>query len=548
MNFNKYTNTPLLFLLIICFSISLYGQDNRGSFSGSFEGIGNFFLRDSAIDASGTPQYDRQLFGAESWLELNYAYQGFNVGMRFDLFNNSNRINPQDSYTDQGIGRWFVQKKIYGLGITVGHIWDQIGSGAIFRSYEERALGLDNALYGARLTYDLGENWQLKAFTGRQKNLFDTYDAIIKGGSAEGFLLFGNEEKPWSIAPGIGILSRTLDDATMTRVVQVVASYVSEADRIPLNYNNYLLSINNTLSYGNITWYLEGAFKSKDIYFDPEAPRTLLSGATSKGKLENEKGSMIFSTISWADKGIGVNLQYKRTQNFEIRVDPLLTEDDGLVNFLPPMFRQNTYQLKARYAPATLLLGEQAYQAELSYAPSRKLRFLLSVANIANFSNDLLYRELDTEVTYKYKRLWTLIGGIYTQWYNQEVYEGKPDVPMVRTVIPYIDFLYRFTKQKSIRVEAQYLQSEQAHGTIAFGLLEFGMAPHWSFELADQYNFKPVKGDPLHFPRIGVNYTYRSNRISMAYVKQQEGIVCTGGICRLEPAFSGVKLTVKSTF
>ncbi|MEM9822759.1 MAG: DUF6029 family protein [Bacteroidota bacterium] len=43
-------------------------------------------------------------------------------------------------------------------------------------------------------------------------------------------------------------------------------------------------------------------------------------------------------------------------------------------------------------------------------------------------------------------------------------------------------------------------------------------------------------------------YTNGANRFSLSYIKQVEGIVCAGGICRLEPAFSGVRATVSSTF
>jgi hypothetical protein len=38
------------------------------------------------------------------------------------------------------------------------------------------------------------------------------------------------------------------------------------------------------------------------------------------------------------------------------------------------------------------------------------------------------------------------------------------------------------------------------------------------------------------------------NRITLGYVRQVEGINCTGGVCRLEPAFNGVKATLTSSF
>ena len=35
--------------------------------------------------------------------------------------------------------------------MTVGNFYDQFGSGLVFRSYEERNLGIDNAMDGFRL-------------------------------------------------------------------------------------------------------------------------------------------------------------------------------------------------------------------------------------------------------------------------------------------------------------------------------------------------------------------------------------------------------------
>jgi len=37
--------------------------------------------------------------------------------------------------------------------VTVGNYYEQFGSGMIFRSYEERGLGYDNAMDGVRIKY-----------------------------------------------------------------------------------------------------------------------------------------------------------------------------------------------------------------------------------------------------------------------------------------------------------------------------------------------------------------------------------------------------------
>lgn len=169
-----------------------FTQDG-GIISGNLQAAGNFFIRDTLIGAANTPQYDRQLYGADAWLNLSYSNWGFDFGLRFDLFNNSNLLNPTGSFTGQGIGRWFIKKNINRLDIAVGYLYDQIGSGIIFRAYEERALLIDNALYGARLQYQLLPQWRVKVFTGLQKQQFDNYNSIIKGFQTEGFLSAGAE-------------------------------------------------------------------------------------------------------------------------------------------------------------------------------------------------------------------------------------------------------------------------------------------------------------------------------------------------------------------
>ena len=102
----------LTFFLLI-FTGILSAQSDGGRLSGNFQANANFFQRDSLIGAANPPQYDRQLYGSEGWLNLNYSNWGFEFGLRFDFFNNSNLLNPNGgSFSGEGIGRWYVKKKL----------------------------------------------------------------------------------------------------------------------------------------------------------------------------------------------------------------------------------------------------------------------------------------------------------------------------------------------------------------------------------------------------------------------------------------------------
>ena len=120
---------------------------------------------------------------------------------------------------------------------------------------------------------------------------------------------------------------------------------------------------------------------------------------------------------------------------------------------------------------------------------------------------------------------------------------------MVETITPYADFLYKFDRKKALRTEVQYMNTQQDFGSWLFGLMEYTIAPNWTFTISDMWNIDPQRTEEdLHYPRFDVFYNLKANRFSLSYVKQVEGIVCSGGICRLEPAFSGVRFTVNSTF
>lgn len=256
---------------------------------------------------------------------------------------------------------------------------------------------------------------------------------------------------------------------------------------------------------------------------------------------------------------MGVTLEVKRTENFDFRTDPTLTLNDGLIGFLPPMNHITTYRLTSRYNPATQFTSELAIQGDVNWKINKKYTLNINASNITTLGYDLLYRELYGDLNYKPNRKFNSHYGLQLQWYNQAVYEGKPKTitPMVSTITPFVDVLYKFTPKKSLKAESQFMYSRQDYGSWIYLLLEYGMAPYWRFELSGMYNIIPNEGNPnipegaggkILYPTAGIIYQVKSSRYSLRYVKQVEGVVCTGGICRLEPAFSGVKFEVNTRF
>ena len=548
-----YFGALALFLFFILCPTNLSAQ-SESSITGNLVSNNQFFIRDTAIGAANTPQYDRQLFGADAWFDLRYQNQsGLRAGLRFDMFLNSNLLNPTGSFNGQGIGRWFVQKSFGPLDIEGGYIYHQIGSGIIFRSYEERALAIDNSLFGVRATYNFSDDLSVTGFAGKQKQQFDIYSSNIRGAHIDGFTTLGDSTGTFSLAPGVGVVARTLDDNTMNLVVSTLNTYPAQ-DTFSPRYNTYAVSVYNTLTVGPFSWYIEGAYKTADIQTDPEGTFVrVVDGqevVTEGEKIFQDEGSVIYTSLGYAGGGLGLSGEYKRTENFFWRARPQANLNQGFIGFLPPMTRINTYRLTARYNAATQEIAEQAFQIDAAYRINKKWRVSANYSHIDRLNGDPLWREELIQVDYKHSRKLQIIGGLQSVQYDQELYEMKPGVPVVKTFTPYAEVLYKFSRKRALRTEFQMLNTDEDFGSWLFGLAELTVAPHWTFTASDMYLFDPAKAedDQTHFPRFDIFYAWKANRISASYIKQVEGVVCSGGICRLEPAFSGYRLSLFAQF
>lgn len=537
----------LILIFFLLFDIQIFAQ---GTLSGDFMMNMNFFQRDSSIRASDNPLYDNYLNGNEAWLDLRYSYKGFTVFTRIDGFNNSNLYNPNQAMRGFGIGAWSVSKEINNdLTVTAGYIYDQIGSGLLFRSYEDRGLLIDNALVGFELKYKLQDNITLKGFTGQQKKLSipdyipnERYEPVIKGLNAEGDFTLGKAH----LLPGIGVLNRTLDDKSMSSVVDGINAQPIDTRFVP-TYNMYAFTAYNTLTVGKFSWYAEGAFKSHEAI----AVNNLLI---------DKPGNSQFTTIGYAQKGLAINFSGKRTENFVMRTSPNEILLNGMLNWQPVIARIRPQRLIARYTPASQDVSEMAEGVDVLIAPNDNLNITTNYTHITTLDNIELYQEIYGEFNYQAEP-WVVEAGCQILKYNRELYQVHPGAPMVNAVTPFADVTYKLTSKKSLRAEFQYMATQQDYGSWVFALLEFNIAPKWSISASDMYNIAPntnednpnYEGPGItpaanHYYNIFTSYTKGPHRFTIAYVKQVDGINCTGGVCRYEPAFSGVKATITSSF
>ncbi len=529
-----------IILLFVAASPFLHAQ---GSFSGGLELNSEFYQRDTSIGASNTPHYDNLLSSTDAWLNLDYRNykHKLEAGIRLDVFNNSNLHDPGTPYTALGIGRFYLRKTFNNLTITGGYFYDQFGSGITFRSYQDRALGIDNATLGIHLEYDFLENWTVKAFTGMQKNRLkpfrtdiSLYNPIIKGLNAEGSIKIGEDI---SLLPGGSVVNRTLDENSMNFIVNTIESY-DEEDRFVPKYNTFAYSLYNRLNIGNVSWYIEGARKTSEAIYNADQ------------KLVNRPGSVVYSTLTYSQRGFGAGLKLKRTDDFVFRTSPNEKLLDGMISYVPPVSKQNSLRLPARYVAATQELEELAGSGNITYTPKKGYTINATYSEVRAFDYEELFREIYVDLELNTSRKWKgLIGGQYID-YDQVFYEGK-GASMVHALTPFLEFNYNIDRRKSIRMELQQQFSEQDYGDWVYGLLEFSIAPYFTVSVSDMYNYDPnppTSTKKQHYYSFTTSFVYQRHRLSLSYTKQVEGVICTGGVCRYEPAFNGFKVRLTSSF
>ena len=390
---------------------------------------------------------------------------------------------------------------------------------------------------------------------------------VISGLNIEGSIDLGKdssgEAKFGSLQVGASALNRTLDDGAMSWLVANINTYDRDDQFVP-KYNVYGFNGYFTYYLGNFTWNVEANYKSEEAIVD------------SDNKLKLKDGKVLYTSLSWGkskikigDKtmSLGVNVQARHIDHFVLKTSPNAILLEGLVSYMPSLTKQNTYRLMARYNAPAQDLGEDGIQGEIEAKIGKKTRISFNSSYVQSLASNgkldtttnkmkpiQLFREFNLELVQSIGND-KLKLGMQNVNYNQARYEQEPEYEMVVTLTPFFEWLHKTTAGKTFRVEGQYLQTGQDQGSFANMVIEYYFTKNFSMALGDMVNVKPhryknmaISDEILHYPSVFVGYVHNNSVYTLSYIKQQAGVNCSGGICRLEPAFSGVRFTVSSNF
>lgn len=555
-------------LFLSLFSLSSYAQSLLGGkVTGNFQMDIQASKEDSIIGAEKV--YERLLSNA--FANINYTSGDFSAGLRFESY-----LNPilgfDAQYKGAGIPyRYASYKKDY-LEVTVGNYYEQFGNGLIFRSYEERNLGLDNAMDGLRIVAKPVNGVAIKGVIGKQRyyweDIWENNNGLIRGIDAEVSL---ND-----------LITKLNNSVTRFTFGGSFVSVYEQANPkyITLNDQMYKMLIPENV----------GAMAAR---FDLSHKAFFLSGEYAyKGQDPNavngyiyKPGNALLLKASYSVKGLGISLEAKRIDNMSFKSKRSETGNMLNVNYLPAITRQHAYSLMAMYPYATQVNGEMGIQADIMYKIKKntllggkygtELKLNYSrvhsidqqpiegyalnqmgtdgyTSNFFKVGDELYFQEINFEIGKKVSRDLKLNFMYSNQFFNPIAF-GHPESEDLVANIFVADATYKISKKHSIRGEVQWLLTEANYGEWATGdwlqaTAEYNFAGKWFFALSDQWNYGNEVGDKTHYYSVSLGSTYKTTRVSLSYGKQRSGIICIGGVCREVPASNGLFMTITSSF
>lgn len=545
-------------LLVGCFLLlnTSYSQQKKyGKLTGFYESfLQNYNKKDDKI---GFVAPDDRL-RSNHYFKLDYSYKNFSTGVQLEAYEKNALLGYPEIFKGNGITNYYVGYTTKKIAITVGNFYEQFGNGAIFRSWEDRQIGINNALFGGRIIAKPTDFLTIKTIAGRKRNGFDYSNALTYGADIE-LDIYKDTSTQRNIQLGLGFINNKEDyNGTQSNVptnVQLISSRI--------NYNSKKLIVST-----------EVALKTNDVIIND-----LGNIATST---RNFTGSLIQINGNIINENSGVNIVLRQVNNFGAKTNRLAPLNQLLLNYVPALTKQHHYsltniyvynpQVRFSFFPGEIINsvgelggkiewyknfpkkskwgGKYGMQLNVSFAQYNGLHY--STRDIATTkitplkSNEINFRDFHFEVKKNWSKQFKTSLTYVNLLYNQQLIEGFGSTKLkANTVV--LDGTYKFKKGNSLKADLQHMWVENGKGNWAATTIEYATGNTLSFFFSDLFHYQNSTGG-IHYFNGGLAFTKSTIRIMASYGRQREGLICVGGVCRLVPASSGFNLTTSFSF
>ncbi|MBU2922902.1 hypothetical protein KO504_16250 [Winogradskyella psychrotolerans] len=546
----------IVILVTLLSNLYLINAQENGSFYGGLESNSQWLQTDKGLNFVAPEDQ----FRANNYVLMNYNLGKFTAGAQYESYLPSGLLGYSPIYDNQNdIATYYFNYKDENLDITAGYFYEQFGSGLILRSWEDRQLGLNNAIKGLNIKFNATKDLSLKAVFGKQRYGFEESAGTIQGIDADLSLSGALNIESVDIQLGASYVDRYQDTNGNEALPTTVGAYGGRLDFIIDNF------------YAGV----EAIVKDPDVIVNEEQ--------ISSNKLYD--GTALQVNAGYAKKGLGINATFRRLENFSFYSDRFAEGNiynQQVVNYVPGLTKQQDYLLTNLYVynPQPRLIiesfdqrsGEVGTQFDLFYSFKKgtslggkygtKLAMNFSYwggldaeYNIENRwykakfigKGHQLFRDFNLEIKKKWSKNWSSVLTYQNVIVDKAIVEGGPlGKKSILANIGVIEATRRFDNGKAARFVVQHLWSEDDRKNWAAGVVEYNFSTRLALYVADNYNYGGV--DKIHYYSVGGSYSKGNTRLGINYGRQRGGLICIGGVCRFVPSNTGLSANLTVAF
>ena len=567
----------ILYLLLCLFvaPTAFAGDDAKkkdwGHLAGSLESTNHFYVEDAANNfyPSMQPQLkDGNRIASNDYLKLDYYKDRLYAGMQLEGYFPS-LVGYPVSESVMSLSNLYVSWRDKSYSVTAGTFYEQLGSGLLFRSWEDRMLGLNNAMLGARATYNFNDLLAVRAFWGIPRLGKVNDNASLMGFERKFFGL--------GLADGVNVAAADFSLALSNLIGMDAASLYLEGSLLNKHEQAREALVaagcrtNNLGWSGRVNFDMDGFFV-KGEYVNAGKQILNVADVLYGGKIENGNAQLV--EFGYNGRGLGLTVTGRRMDRMNQKIYTYTDSHLGyssaanMLSYRPAMCTQYTYMLttlnpySCEIGDKVIRAGEMGGQIDAFYNFRRgtKLGGKRGMKVHANFStyygldsegkfsaDDFLFRDFSFDVEKQWTKKFKSVLLYSLQDYNSINTSNGQYIGLSHVVVA--DLLYKWTPTVSTRMELQYLSTKEAQGDWLAGLFEFNLAPHWSVFASDMWNHGNIEESMrLHYYNAGLSFTIEHLRISAGYGRYKAGFICSGGVCRAIPAYTGANLSLTASF
>ncbi len=547
--------------LISFVAIAVSAQEKPDPFSvfGGLESNSTWYMNDPGLNVV----HPDPAIRSNNYLFVNGKYKGWTAGIQVESYEDKALLNYNPRYIDTDVATYYVQYKNDQIDLTAGYFYEQFGSGLLLRSWEDRQLGINNALRGGRVVFTPWNWLRIKGLYGRQRTGFTVADSDIYGTDFEFGLsdIFGFSTTEWSVG----------------------ASYVGRDQKMETipdpNFRDRTDAYAARINFGHGGFYTSAEYNYKSDDAVVEKQDQVRNNFVKPGQ------ALLFN-LGYTQKGFGIDGTFRRLENMSFYSEREAAKNafnDRIINYLPGLTKQQHYNLANIYVYqaqpgvampdyTVLKAGEIGGQVDLFYNFKKGsalggkygTKIALNYAQWHALSGDYYLPAKDYKVDFlgfgeKYfseynveidkrwtDRVHTMFAYIH-QYNNLKLVQETYDVVNADVVAG--ETTIKFGKGQSVRVVAEHIWADADKKNWAAGTVELNVNPRLSFYTNDMWNYGNDDADARnHYYNFGTAFRYKSIRAALNYGRQRGGLVCVGGVCRFVPESSGLSLSVNAAF